>query len=775
MALLAAFQTLLHRYTGSSDIPVGVPIANRTRGETEGLIGFFVNTLVMRGRVDGNPTFRELLRRVKETALEAYAHQDLPFETLVDVIQRDTQRPERSLSYSPIFQVLFNLQSARPQAAGVRCGAGRAPDGTVRRAIRDVALRPDALDVGWWRRTAQRVLSGAFEYNVDLFDAATIRRMAGHFARLLAAAVAQPDTPIGSLPLLTAAEAAQLAAWNASAPAALPAFRPIHADFEACAARTPAAPAAVFVDAGATTTLSYADLDARANRLAHWLRAQGAGPESLVGIALPRSLDMLVALLATLKAGAAYLPLDPNYPPDRLRFMLADASVRLVLTHRPLLAALPWLAPAGGVALALDEAHDRLAALPATPPTVALAADHLAYVIYTSGSTGRPKGVLVQHRGLTNLVRAQIAAFGITPADRILQFASFSFDAAVSETFMALASGAALYLAPQPSLADPDELTRLLRRHAISAVTLPPALLAVLDPAGLDALRVLISAGERLSADVAARWADPGAAAGRTLFNAYGPTETTVGPTLGQVAARPTGASAPVGRPIPNIAVRLLDRYGQLVPVGVPGELCVAGVGLARGYLGRPDLTAERFRPDPFAAPDQPAARLYRTGDLARYLPDGQLEILGRLDQQVKLRGFRIELGEIEAVLREQPQVRDAVALVREDRPGDPRLVAYLLPAPGRDPAAFDWRTELRPALQSRLPDFMLPAAVVWLPAFPLSPNGKVDRTALPAPERALGSAGADAAPRNRDRDRAGRGVVRAARGGTSWPVGQFL
>jgi amino acid adenylation domain-containing protein len=427
--------------------------------------------------------------------------------------------------------------------------------------------------------------------------------------------------------------------------------------------------------------------------------------------------------------------------------MLADSGVQLVLTQAPLLAARPWLAPAGGQVLALDAAADQLAALPDTDPQVALSGDHLAYVIYTSGSTGRPKGVLVPHRGLTNLVLGQTAAFGISAADRILQFASFSFDAAVSETFMALAIGATLVLAPQESLADPAALTRLLRDQRITAITLPPSLLAVLDPAELDHLRVLISAGERLPAAVAQQWAE-----GRMLFNAYGPTEATIGPTLGQVTALPAGAtSAPVGRPIPNIAIHLLDRYGQPAPVGVPAELCVAGVGLARGYLGRPNLTAERFVPESGnrtqmtqigkghtdlsrSASAQPVSalnsRLYRTGDLARYLPDGQIEILGRIDQQVKLRGFRIELGEIEATLRELPDVRDAVVVVREDAPGDQRLVAYLIAA--GDARDLDWRT----ALRGRLPEYMLPAAVVWLDAFPLSPNGKVDRKRLPAPER---------------------------------------
>jgi amino acid adenylation domain-containing protein len=718
MALLAAYQTLLHRYTGQDDIAVGVPIANRTRGETEGLMGFFVNTLVMRGRLAGNPTYRELLGRVKETALDAYGHQDLPFETLVDALQ-----PERSLSYSPIFQVLFNFQSSRASAG--EAGTG----GALRIEPFEAPSSTSPFDLTLSVSEGADGLAGTFEYNVDLFDAATIRRMIGHFTELLAAAVAQPDTRIGALPLLTAAERAQLAQWNRTAldrP-----DRPIHAFFEDLARLVPAAPAAVFVDAGPVTTLPYGELNAQANRLAHWLIAQGAGAETLVGISVTRSLDMLVALLATLKAGAAYLPLDPNYPADRLRYMLADSGVKLVLTQAPLLAGRPWLAPAGGQAFALAAEAPALASLPATDPQVPLAADNLAYVIYTSGSTGRPKGVLVPHRGLTNLVLGQTAAFGITATDRILQFASFSFDAAVSETFMALATGATLVLAPQQTLSDPAALQRLLQEQRISAITLPPSLLAVLEPDGLDGLRVLISAGERLSADVAQKWA-----AGRQLFNAYGPTEATIGPTLGRVAELPPGAapglgaSAPVGRPIPNLQVHLLDRYGQPVPAGVPGELCVAGAGLARGYLGRPDLTAERFLP----ATDAVAARLYRTGDLARYLPGGDIDILGRSDQQVKLRGFRIELGEIEAVLREQPQVRDAVAVVREDQPGDRRLVAYLLPAgAARD---FDWRT----ALRARLPEYMLPATVVWLDAFPLSPNGKVERRQLPPPERKRGA-----------------------------------
>ncbi len=799
MLLLAGFQLLLHRYTNQDDIPVGVPIANRTRGETEGLIGFFVNTLVMRGRVSNNPSFRELLRRVKETALGAYAHQDLPFETLVDALTRLPGGPERSLSYSPLFQVLFNLQSARGAARPASTAGGE-------RLASGASLRVEPLGLPSATSPYDLTLSmadtpdgfrGTFEYNVDLFDEATMRRMAGHFERLLAAAVADqpgqgPDTPIGYLPLLTAAERAHLAAWNAATAVGVPLAaldHPIYAAFEDWAERTPDAPAAVFVpDEGSPVAprnlvsdrnqvsthtythtygerLTYGQLNARANQLAHWLIANGFGgangarSETLVGIAVERSLDMVVALLATLKAGAAYLPLDPAYPADRLQFMLADSGVELVLTQAHLLADRPWLA--GRTVFCLDRDWPALAAYPetnpslaatpdslaVTPDSLAVTPDSLAYVIYTSGSTGRPKGVLVAHRGLTNLVLSQTAAFGLVrqdgaPAHRILQFASFSFDAAVSETFMALATGATLYLAPQPTLADLAALKRLLQQHAISAVTLPPSLLALLDPAGLDSLQCLISAGERLPAAVAARWAGaPAGGNGRRLFNAYGPTEATIGPTLGRITLPlPPGAgSAPVGRPIANTAIYIRDRYGNPAPLGVPGELCIAGVGLARGYLGRPDLTAERFVPHSTPTTqdfqDSPATRLYRTGDLARLLPDGAggavIEILGRIDQQVKLRGFRIELGEIEAVLRTQPGVRDAVALVRQDAPAaglpDARLLAYVVADPAADLQHVDWRT----ALRARLPDYMLPNAVILLDAFPLTPNGKVDRAAL--------------------------------------------
>ncbi len=740
---------LLSRYSGDDDVVFGVTVSGRppTLPGADTMVGVFINTLPVRVQVDERMAFGSWLRSLQVQLAELRQFEYTP---LVQV-QGWTEVPREE----PLFDSIVVFENY-----------------PVDTALREKLSSLEIRDVRSFEQTNYgltfvsgpgRELVLKISYDRARYDEAAVWRMLGHLAQILSGAARDLglNAPIQSLPLLTPEEQVQLAAWNATA-APLP-DRPIHAFFEDWAARTPDAPAAVFV-AGAhpPVAYTYAELNARANRLAHYLiahgagRANGVGGETLVGISVTRSLDQVVALLATLKAGAAYLPLDPNYPPDRRHFMLADAGVTLVLTHAHLLdpeplASEPLAAESPSAThFCLDRDWDQLAGYPDTTPALTLSGEHLAYVIYTSGSTGRPKGVLVAHRGLTNLVRAQTAAFGITPADRILQFASFSFDAAVSETFMALAAGATLYLAPQTTLAAPPELTRLLQDYAISAVTLPPSLLALLDPAGLDDLQCLISAGERLPAAVAARWAP-----GRRLFNAYGPTEATIGPTLGRVADLPAGAaSAPVGRPIANIAIHLRDRYGNPVPVGVPGELCVAGAGLARGYLGRPDLTAERFVPlathahecDEFGQPR--ATRLYRTGDLARYLPDGQLEILGRIDQQVKLRGFRIELGEIEAVLRELPGVADAVALVQAETPGDPaaRLVAYLVAGDSTSEAAGDWRAHLR----ARLPEYMLPAAFVLLDAFPLTPNGKVDRAALLAREPEAGGLGFAAGRRAR-------------------------
>ncbi|HEX6292587.1 MAG TPA: amino acid adenylation domain-containing protein [Herpetosiphonaceae bacterium] len=651
MTLLAAWQTLLYRYSGQDDLLVSSPIANRTRQETEPLIGFFVNTLVLRTDLSGNPSFRELLLRVREVALGAYMHQDLPFEYLVEQLH-----PDRDLSRQPIFQVAFALQNAPLPPLNVE-------DLTFMALDVDSGTSKFDLTMFMWERADG--LGGALEYSTDLFDDATIARMLRHFQTLLEGIVADPAQPIGRLPLLAEPERERvLTAWNAMQ--ADRAVQPIHALIEAQAERTPAARAVVFHD----RFLSYDELNRRANHLAHELRALGVGPDTRVGVCVERSIEMVVGVLGVLKAGGAYVPIDPAYPRERIQFMLDDAQAPVLLTQSRLQ---PTLPQTESRIVCLDTEWERIAGQPATNPVCHVDPYHLAYVIYTSGSTGWPKGVLIAHRGLCNLVWEQIAAFGIVPESRVLQFASLSFDASASEIFTTLVAGASLHLAERELILSRPALLQFLRDSAITVATLPPSMLTLLPSEEVPGLQTVISAGESCPAELARQWS-----AGHRFVNAYGPTEATIGPTLYHVTALPADVTTvPIGRPIANIRAYVLDPYGEPVPLGVPGELHIGGVGLARGYHNRPALTAERFIPDPFGG--EPGSRLYRTGDRVRLLPDGNLEYLGRIDDQVKVRGFRIELDEIAAALRQHPAVREAVVTTHGAESGERRLVAYVV------------------------------------------------------------------------------------------------
>jgi amino acid adenylation domain-containing protein len=715
MTLSAAFSVLLARYSGQNDICLGTPIANRNRAEVEPLIGYFANTLVLRSRIDERDSFEALLAQVRNTTLDAYAHQDLPFEQVVDAV-----KPERNLAHTPLFQVMLVLQNAPLSELSL-------PDLALRI---DLTQDPGAkFDLTLNLREKDGEIHGAFEYRQDLFDQATIKRFHDHYLALLNTVCRDSTAPLGTLQIISNVERAQiLLDWNNTA-SPYPSQATVHELFEQQALTHPTATAVVFEN----QSLSYGELNIRANRLAHCLRERGVGPDVPVAICTERSLDMLVGLLAILKAGGAYVPLDPAYPADRLTYMLEDVAPALLLTQQHLQASLPKFAID---TLYLDQAHEfTAAASPANPPALAKP-QNLAYILYTSGSTGKPKGVLVSHDGLCNLVHEKKDAFGAGPQQRMLQFASLNFDASTWEIFTALANGATLCMAGRHALLPGDALRDTIQALGITIALLPPVALNAMPAEGLDHLQTLLSGGEACSEQLSRQWSP-----GRALFNAYGPTEGTVYAT--QQRCHPDYPGAPaIGRPIPNVQLYILDAGLSPLPVGVAGELHIAGVGLARGYHGRPGLTAERFVPNPYAAP---GARMYRSGDLARYRPDGSIDYLGRLDDQVKIRGFRIELGEIEAALATLPGVRQAAVLVREDVPGDKRLVAYYVHDQN---AAMPDAPALRVALALTLPDFMLPAHFVQLDQLPLTLNGKLDRKALPLPDQIRGENGY-IAPRN--------------------------
>jgi amino acid adenylation domain-containing protein len=728
MALLAAFQILLWRHTRQDDIVIGAPIANRTRKETESLIGFFVNTLVMRTALTADLTFRELLRKVKETTLAAYSHQDLPFEKLVEEIQ-----PERSLSHNPLFQVTLSLQNV-PQALGLGNFVvdPMGFDGSTTR-----------LDLEAYFWDLPEGLAGQFVYSTDLFERRTIQRLLGRFQILIAGLIRNPDGLISELPLLTPAEREQLLPERRLEKSSVVPTQDhgrdaratcIHKVFERQVEQSPERPAICYEE----DRLSYDELNRRANRLAHYLIARGAGPERLIGLCVERSVDLVVSVLGILKSGAAYVPLDPAYPPDRLSLIARDAALALVLTQKSLSEALK---DSAAEIICIDEQAEEIAKSIDQNPELELDSRTAAYVIYTSGSTGTPKGVAVTHKNVARLMEVTASLFNFDADDVWTLFHSYAFDFSVWEIWGALFYGGRLVVVPFLVSRAPEDFYELLCREKVTVLNQTPSAFRQLMQAETNvaesnrlSLREIIFGGEALELRSLKPWVDRHGDSRPRLVNMYGITETTVHVTYRPLttAEIENDSRSLIGRPLGDLQVYILDRQQQLAPIVVAGEMYVGGAGVARGYLDRPELTAERFVPNPFST--QPGARLYRTGDLARFTTSDEheceLEYLGRVDRQVKVRGFRIELGEIESVLGEHETVLDCLVI---PAPGsaDQQLLAYVIAAPDQSTST----ETLRGFLKTRLPQYMVPASFVSLDSWPLTPNGKIDERALPLPD----------------------------------------
>jgi amino acid adenylation domain-containing protein/non-ribosomal peptide synthase protein (TIGR01720 family) len=708
MTMLAAFNILLHRYTHQQDIVVGTSIANRHIAELEPLIGFFVNVLALRTQIDPESSYRQLLQQVRETALGAYANQDLPFEKIVDALG-----VARTLSHTPLFQAVLVVQNASQEAVTL-------PGLDVREFGRfDNTSKYDVMVSVDDSRSS---ILAHFEYSTEVFAASTIERMAAHLERVLEAVVSQPDIRLNDIQLLSEHELNQLLVeWNDTATNGV--FTPIVELIEAQVRRTPRAPALAL----AGQSLTYDRLNRRANQLAEYLRNCGAGPETIVAIMMERSIDLYVAVLAVLKAGGAYLPIDTRNPADRVNFILKDSGAALVLTDGSQPVDLT-----GYDVIDVSAERSIITSMPDRNPFVSVRPDYLAYSIYTSGTTGRPKGTLLNHGGLSNLVQGLTDIFQLNPDDRILQFSSIGFDASVLDLFHTWSTGACVHIAPSQQLDSAEELVALFRNEGITCAILPPSLWSVFPEATLPALRVVIAAGEVCSPEIAARLSR-----NRRFLNGYGPTEITVAASffVKEPGLDSDGEdiqhNVPIGRPLNNVKIYLLDEQLQPVPVGVPGELYVGGNGVGRGYLNRADLTAEKFLPDPFSS--EPGSRFYRTGDLARYRSNGQIEFLGRVDHQVKLRGFRVELQEIERALETHPQVQTAVVTAPVDAGGSRKLAAYVVLK--TEPGATLTLQSVRAFLKERLPEYMLPSHLVVMDRFPMTSSGKIDRKALPAPK----------------------------------------
>jgi amino acid adenylation domain-containing protein len=741
--LVASFSTLLYRYTGQTDMLLGTTTAGCKPLETRELLGAFINTLVLRPDLSGNPTFRELLRRVRDVVLEAHANQEVPFDALVAELQ-----PARTLRQHPLIQVMISLNPPSPVFSS---------GWTITQA--DVEMKTAKFDLFLGLDERSDGFVARLEYNTDIFEESTAWRMVGHWQTLLQSIVADPSMPIAALPLLTSAERELLQVqWNDTT-VAYPQDHCLHRCFESQARQTPAAVAVVF----AQGQLTYQELNRQANQLAHRLQRAGIKPDTLVGVYMERSLEMVVSLLAVLKAGGAYVPLDPIYPQARLAYMIQDAQVPVLLTQSHLLACLP---DSGATIITVNPGWNATIEGQESNLASATQPDHLAYMIYTSGSTGNPKGVMNTHRGICNRLHWMQHAYQLTHEDRVLQKTPFSFDVSVWEFFWPLITGATLVVARPGGHQDPAYIASMIETQHITTLHFVPSMLkAFLLEAKLEqrcrSLKRVICSGEALPVDLQelffARFPAP-----VQLYNLYGPTEAAIEVTawqcrrnerrvgimqtcgvvacvpcatgLHRVGARHNPYSSadlvPIGYPIANTQIYILNPAGQPAPIGVPGELYIGGVGVARGYHNQPELTAEKFVRDPFSNNSQ--ARLFKTGDLARYRSDGAIEFLGRIDHQVKIRGVRIELGEIEVTLRHHPAVHDAVVVAHEANPGDTRLIAYLVPAQNQGVVSA-----LQEHVTRNLPAFMLPSTFVWLDALPLTPNGKVDRRALPAPDLA--------------------------------------
>jgi len=699
MLLLAVFNLLLSRYSRQDDLCIGSPIANRPHPQTEELIGFFANTLVMRNQIKSEQSFQQFLHQTRQTCLEAYQHQDIPFEFLVEQL-----KPVRSLSYNPIFQVMFTVENNDSEALNL-------PELKIEWI--DSSYPFAKFDLSLLVLESDGQLNCTWEYATDLFATTTIQRMAEHWEVLLQQIVTNPQQKICTLSWLTKADQKQLELWNQTN-TNYPQDKTLVDLFEEQVNKTPDNIALVFEE----QSLTYQELNQKANQLAHFLHQNyQIKPDTLIGICVERSLDMAIALLTVLKAGAAYVPVDPSYPEERIKYILENSKISLLLTQSFINNKLSgFFSDFSGQLINLDRLN--FESFPCHNLALQSKPNDLAYVIYTSGSTGQPKGVMVEHKGLCNLALVEIETFDVHPSSRVLQFASFSFDAFIWEVLMAWGGGATLYLGNKDNLMPGLPLVERLRDDAITHITLPPSALAVLPWENLPSLQTIIVAGEACSPELVKKWSQ-----GRNFFNGYGPTEGSVCATIAKYTSFEEKIT--IGRPIPNVQVYILDSHLQPVSIGVPGELHIGGAGLARGYLDRPDLTAEKFIEVNLLGKIE---RIYKTGDLAKWQNDGNIEFLGRIDHQIKLRGFRIELGEIEAVLLKHPAIKEVIVNLHKTE-NNQQLVAYVI-----GELIDDLSQQLKQHLKTHLPDYMIPSQIIRLDEFPLTPNGKIDRQALPHP-----------------------------------------